>query len=141
MQTLISHHENVKILTTNSMTNILEQCVQTNMNLFIEDIKQSIDVKKTLLYRIFACIENGLGFKYHMSWKFVMKILSCVFTSFKSAETFEIVEKCLASLGNLRESDQFTYKKEADLAIGRAIQTYGPKLMLECIPLNINGNE
>ena len=76
-----------------------------------------------------------------MSWIFVMKILACAFTCFKSSETFVVVEKCLSSLGNLRESEQFTYKKEADLAIGRAIQTYGPKLMLECIPLNITGNE
>jgi hypothetical protein len=141
MQTLISHHKNVQLMATNCMTVILEQCIQTNINLFIDDIKQSIDVKKSMLHKIFSCIETGLGYQYHMSWIFVMKILACAFTSFKSSETFIVVEKCLSSLGNLRESDQFTYKKEADLAIGRAIQTYGPRLMLECIPLNITGNE
>ena len=46
-----------------------------------------------------------------------------------------------SSLANLRESDQFDYKKEADYAIGRAIQTFGPRLVIECIPLHITGDE
>jgi ribosomal RNA-processing protein 12 len=70
-----------------------------------------------------------------------MKILSTVFTVFKHRDTFVIVEKCLSSLANLRESEQFDYKKEADFAIGRAIQTYGPKLVIDCIPLHITGDE
>ena len=70
-----------------------------------------------------------------------MKILATVFTSFKHRDTFVIVESCLNSLANLRESDQFDYKKEADYAIGRAIQTYGPRLVIDCIPLHITGDE
>ncbi len=70
-----------------------------------------------------------------------MKVLATAFTSFKHCDTFIIVDKCLASLANLRESDQFDYKKEADYAIGRAISTFGPRLVLTCIPLHITGDE
>ena len=70
-----------------------------------------------------------------------MKILATAFTSFKHPHTFPIVDKCLASLANLRESDQFDYKKEADYAIGRAIATFGPRLVLTCVPLHITGDE
>lgn len=70
-----------------------------------------------------------------------MKILATVFTEFKHKDTFVIIENCLSSLANLRESDQFDYKKEADYAIGRAITTFGPRLVIECIPLHITGDE
>ncbi len=49
--------------------------------------------------------------------------------------------KCLASLATLRDSDQFSYKSEADYAISKAIKTYGPQLVLESIKLNITGDE
>jgi hypothetical protein len=86
-------------------------------------------------------MEAGLSYQYHTSWTFVMKLLACAFNCFKHPATFEIVHGCLGSLANLRESEQFEYKKDADLAIGRAIQTYGPRLVLECIELNITGDE
>ena len=104
-------------------------------------LESSKEPKKSLLGKIFAHLENGLSYQFHQSWLFVMKMLACAFTSFKHRDTFVIVEKCLASLANLRESDQFEYKKEADFAIGRAVKTYGPKLMLECISLQITGEE
>ena len=46
-----------------------------------------------------------------------------------------------SSTTTLQTSEQFTFKKEADKSIGRAIQTFGPKLVLDCIPLDITGNE
>ena len=136
-----SHHKNVHVMSTNCLCTILEQSVQTNIDLFIDDIKQAVDVKKSLLGKMFTHIEAGLSYQYHASWSFVMKILACAFTSFKHRDTFVIVEKCLSSLANLKESEQFEYKKEADLAIGRAIKTFGPKLVIDCIPLQITGDE
>jgi hypothetical protein len=126
---------------TNCLCNILEQCVQSNIEIFVDDLKQSIDLKKPILGKIFQHIEAGLSYQYHASWCFIMKILASVFTCFKHRDTFVIVEKCLGSLANLRESEQFEYKKEADYAIGRAIQTFGPKLVINCIPLHITGEE
>ena len=70
-----------------------------------------------------------------------MKILASAFTAFKHRDTFVIIDKCLSSLGTLRESDQFDFKNEADFAIGRAIQNFGPKLVINCIPLYITGEE
>lgn len=136
-----SHHKNVHVMATNCLCSVLEQCVQTNIILFVEDIKQASDYKKSLLSKIFSHIEAGLSYQFHTSWMFVMKILTCSFTSFKHRDTFSIVTKCLNSLANLRESEQFEFKKEADLAFGRAVQTYGPKFIVDCIPLQITGDE
>lgn len=142
MSTLsISHHKDVHAMSTSYLCSILEQCIETNINLLVEDIKQAVDVKKSILSKFFSHIEAGLSYQYHASWIFVMKILACAFTSFKHLDTFIIVNKCISSLANLRESDQFEYKKEADISIGRAIRTYGPKLMIDSIPLQITGDE
>jgi len=94
-----------------------------------------------LTYHLQNTNKAGLSYQFHASWLYIMKILATTFTSFKHRDTFVIVDKCLASLANLRESDQFDYKKEADYAIGRAITTFGPKLVLDCIPLHITGEE
>merc|ERR1719215_156635 len=100
-----SHHKNVHIMITNVLCSILEQCVATNIDLFTEDLKNSTDIKKALLSKIFQHIGSGLSYHFHESWCFIMKILATVFTSFKHRDTFVIVESCLNSLANLRESD------------------------------------
>ena len=136
-----SHHKSVHAMITNCLCSVLEQCVQGNVDLFVEDLRQSIDLKKSLLVKIFQHVEAGLSYQYHASWCFIMKILATAFTAFKHRDMFVVVDKCLSSMGNLRESEQFEYKKEADFAISRAIQTFGPKLVIECIPLHITGDE
>lgn len=136
-----SHHKNVHVVVTNCLSSILEQCVQTNIDLIVDDLKKSNDLSKSILHKVFTHIESGLSYQYHTSWVFVMKILASAFTCFKHRDTFPIVEKCLTSLANLRESEQFDFKKEADVAIGKAVQTYGPKLVIDSIDLNITGDE
>jgi hypothetical protein len=123
------------------MVTVLEQCVEANIDLLVSDLKQAVDVKKSILSRIFTNLEGGLSYQYHASWVFVMKLLASAFTSFKHRDTFLIVENCLNSLANLRDSEQFDYKNEADYAIGRAVRTYGPKLVIDCVDLKITGDE
>jgi hypothetical protein len=136
-----SHQKNIHVTVTNCLCAIFEQCVETNILLLVDDLTQSLDVKKSILSRVFTHVESGLSYQFHSVWIFVMKILACAFTSFKSLKTLVVVENCIASLASLRESHMFEYKKEADLAIGRAIQTYGPKSIIDCIPLGITGDE
>lgn len=57
-----SHHKNVHIMITNVLCSILEQCVATNIDLFTEDLKNSVDIKKSLLSKIFQHIEVILLF-------------------------------------------------------------------------------
>lgn len=141
MQTYASTLKQVHTATTKCMMTVLEQCVQTNTELFVDDLKNATELSKSLLQRMFTHIEAGLSYQYHNAWAHIMQILGCAFTSFKSVETFPVVDKCIHSLANLRESEQFDYKKEADMALGRAIRTYGPKLIIDCVKLHITGDE
>ena len=118
-----SYHQSVHLMATNCIRSILEQCVQTNVDLLTAELQQAVEVKKSILFKVFSHIEAGMSYQYHAAWPCVMKILACTFTCLKNKDTFVIVQKALSSLANLRESEQFTFKKEADEAIGRAIST------------------
>ena len=141
MELLISNNELIQTTSSNAMITLLEQCVKINIELFVDDLASANNKSSSLLHKIFASIESGLSYKFHASWPHVMKVLACAFAAFGDRRAFPVVAKCLGSLANLRCSEQFTFKKEADTSIGRAIQTFGPKLVLDCIPLDITGNE
>lgn len=141
MQAYCSNYSSIHVAVTKCLTSLLEQCIQTNTELLVDDMKNANDVHKSLLHKIFTHIEAGLSYQYHNAWQHIMKVLGCAFTSFKDSATFPIVDKCIKPLANLRESEQFDYKKEADVALGRAIRTYGPKMIIECVQLGITGDE
>jgi len=48
--------------------------------------------------------------------------------------------QCLRSLADLRDSHRFPYKSLLDKAVGMAVQSMGPKLVLDAIPLQITGD-
>jgi len=49
--------------------------------------------------------------------------------------------QCLRSLCDLRLSPHFPYTAEVDQAVGAAVSTMGPEVLLEAVPLEINGKE
>lgn len=49
--------------------------------------------------------------------------------------------QCLQSLCDLRLSPHFPYTAEVDQAVGAAVSTMGPEVLLETVPLEISGKE
>lgn len=49
--------------------------------------------------------------------------------------------QCLQSLCDLRLSPHFPYTTEVDRAVGAAVSTMGPEVLLEAVPLEIDGKE
>lgn len=47
----------------------------------------------------------------------------------------------LQSLADLRSTPQFPFSGELDLAIGGAVESMGPEVVLGAVPLNITGYE
>lgn len=58
-----------------------------------------------------------------------MTLLFCVFL------------QSLQSLADLRTSPHFAFTGELDLAVGGAVESMGPEVVLGAIPLNITGYE
>lgn len=48
-------------------------------------------------------------------------------------------DQSLQSLADLRATPHFPFTGELDLAIGAAVESMGPELVLAAIPLNITG--
>jgi hypothetical protein len=93
-----SFHENVLLMTTNVLKGLLEQCIRPNIELYINDLKQSSDIDKSLLKKIFSSIENGLSYQFHSGWLYIMQILSSAFSSFKDLNAFPIVKQVIFSI-------------------------------------------
>lgn len=59
--------------------------------------------------------------------------------------TFLLNLLCLAqslqSLADLRSTPHFPFSGEVDLAVGAAVESMGPEVMLGGVPLNITGVE
>lgn len=49
--------------------------------------------------------------------------------------------QCLQSLCDLRLSPHFPYTAEVDQAVGAAVAAMGPEVLLEAVPLQIDGKE
>lgn len=47
----------------------------------------------------------------------------------------------LQSLADLRSTPHFSFSGELDLAVGAAVETMGPQVVLDVVPLNITGYE
>lgn len=47
----------------------------------------------------------------------------------------------LQSLADLRFTPQFPFSGELDLAVGGAVESMGPEVVLSAVPLNITGYE
>ena len=91
MSIMSSYHENVLLMSTNVLKDLLEQCIKPNIGLYITDLKQNSDVEKSLLKKIFTTIENGLNYQYHSGWLYVMQVLSSAFSAL-DVNAFSIVE-------------------------------------------------
>lgn len=47
--------------------------------------------------------------------------------------------QCLSSLASLRGTKDFSFLPELDTAVGKAIRVFGPKNILQVIPLHLTG--
>jgi hypothetical protein len=52
---------------------------------------------------------------------------------------FRFYVQCLLSLAGLRATKDFSFLAELDATVGKAIRVFGPKQILQVIPLNLTG--
>uniref|UniRef100_A0A3Q2Q955 Ribosomal RNA processing 12 homolog n=1 Tax=Fundulus heteroclitus TaxID=8078 RepID=A0A3Q2Q955_FUNHE len=85
-----------------------------------------------------SIVEEGLSYRFHASWPFVLQILGC-FYRVAGKQAHPIMTKSLQSLSDLRSTPQFPFRGELDLAVGGAVESMGPEVVLAAVPLNITG--
>lgn len=114
-----------------------------------------------------SIVEEGLSYRFHASWPFVLQILGCFYrTAGRQAHPIMVKVKLvltvflvdalrlplverrspcpaqsLQSLADLRSTPHFPFSGEVDLAVGAAVDSMGPEVVLGAVPLNITGVE
>lgn len=128
--------ERTEIMSGATLT--LEAVMENHM----KEISSAIKLKKyePIVYKIVQSAESGLKYQFHTAWPYVLHLLGKLFENL--GETcFKLVKPVIRSLGELRDTDEFTYKNELENAVVQAVKTFGPENVLSAIPLQITGLE
>ncbi|XP_064418948.1 RRP12-like protein [Latimeria chalumnae] len=140
MNCFLSPHSQVISMAAQTLKTLLKECVGPNMA-EIGPIK-STDAPGPASYvcKMFRAVEDGLTYRFHSAWAFVLQVLR-VFFEVAGKSCYLIMTKCLQSLCDLRCTAHFPYTGELDDAVGAAVESMGPEIVLQAIPLEINGTE
>ncbi|KAM4852776.1 RRP12-like protein isoform 2-T2 [Thomomys bottae] len=139
MTCLLSPHSPVVIAATQSLKEILKECVAPHMA-DISTVTFSASGPAQYIAKMFRAVEEGLTYKFHASWSFVLQLL-CVFFEVCGKQAHPVMKKCLQSLCDLRLSPHFPHTAALDQAVGAAVTSMGPEVVLQAVPLEIDGSE
>ncbi|KAL8938702.1 MAG: hypothetical protein Q9211_003079, partial [Gyalolechia sp. 1 TL-2023] len=89
-----------------------------------------------VLERLAQAAENLLSVKYQGAWIEVFHVQSALFEAFRWRAN-PLARNIVNIIGELRASESFNGKKEADAVLGSAVQAMGPEAVLEILPLNL----
>nr|XP_015799764.2 RRP12-like protein [Nothobranchius furzeri] len=138
MSCLLSPHTQVVSTATNTMKTLLTECVAPHMEEIGTIAVTTTAGNPSYINKTFRVVEDGLSYRFHASWPFVLQILGC-FYRVAGKQAHSIMTKSLQSLADLRSTPQFPYSGELDLAVGAAVESMGPEVVLSAVPLNITG--
>uniref|UniRef100_A0A2K6PJS0 Ribosomal RNA processing 12 homolog n=1 Tax=Rhinopithecus roxellana TaxID=61622 RepID=A0A2K6PJS0_RHIRO len=136
---LLSPHSQVVTAATQSLKEILKECVAPHMA-DIGSVTSSASGPAQSVAKMFRAVEEGLTYKFHAAWSSVLQLL-CVFFEVCGRQAHPVMRKCLQSLCDLRLSPHFPHTAALDQAVGAAVTSMGPEVVLQAVPLEIDGSE
>uniref|UniRef100_A0A8B9ZQM7 Ribosomal RNA processing 12 homolog n=1 Tax=Anas zonorhyncha TaxID=75864 RepID=A0A8B9ZQM7_9AVES len=139
MNCFLSPHLQVVSAAAQTLENLLTECVAPHMD-ELGTVTASAPAPASYLCKMFRSVEDGLTYRFHAAWDEVLQVLEIFFESC-GKQCHPIMRKCLQSLCDLRLSPHFPYTAEVDQAVGAAVAAMGPEVLLEAVPLQIDGKE
>ncbi|KAL8778134.1 MAG: hypothetical protein Q9213_007550 [Squamulea squamosa] len=95
----------------------------------------SILDEKTL-EKVARSAEDLLNVRFQAAWMEVFNVEAAFFDALRWRAN-PLARGIVTTIGELRSSDSFNGKKEADVVLGKAVQSMGPAAVLEILPLNL----
>ncbi|XP_046410406.1 RRP12-like protein [Neodiprion fabricii] len=89
---------------------------------------------KTAISKSIHIIQQGMKYQYHSAWHHVLHLLAIIFQIAGKTCQDQLLE-ILVALAELRDSYKFSYNSEVEYAVGAAVQSMGPEIVLNTIPL------
>jgi len=126
-----SEHRSVTIATANIMKETSGKCLEPCMELIEEDIERA----DSSFLQIFELITSGLRYKYQPVWDIVLKSLQYLYLTFGGVCSTKIIDS-VSNLIDLHDTE-FPYINALNKAVGAALQSMGPKIILDKRPLNL----
>ncbi|KAL8803877.1 MAG: hypothetical protein Q9182_002933 [Xanthomendoza sp. 2 TL-2023] len=91
---------------------------------------------ETTLEKLAQLATDLLSVKFQAAWMEVFNVEAAFFEALRwRAST--LARNIITTIGELRASESFNGKKEADVVLGKAIQSMGPEAVLGILPLNL----
>lgn len=140
MSCLLSPHTQVVSAAANTLKTLLTECVAPHMEEMGMITATASAGNPSYVCKMFRIVEEGLSYRFHASWPFVLQVLGC-FYRVAGKRAHPIMTKSLQSLADLRTTPHFPFSGELDLAVGGAVESMGPEVVLGAVPLNITGYE
>ncbi|XP_016132391.1 RRP12-like protein [Sinocyclocheilus grahami] len=140
MSCLLSPHTQVVSAATQTLKTLLNECVAPQMAEIGSVLPNTSAGNGACIIKMFHIVEEGLSYRFHASWPFVLQILGCFYRA-AGKQAHPIMIKSLQSLSDLRATPQFPFSGELDLAVGSAVESMGPEVVLKAVPLLITGTD
>uniref|UniRef100_A0A8C2F0Z8 Ribosomal RNA processing 12 homolog n=1 Tax=Cyprinus carpio TaxID=7962 RepID=A0A8C2F0Z8_CYPCA len=140
MSCLLSPHTQVVSAATQTLKTLLNECVAPHMAEIGSVLPNTSVGNGACILKMFRIVEEGLSYRFHASWPFVLQILGCFYRA-AGKHAHPIMIKSLQSLSDLRATPQFPFSGELDLAVGSAVESMGPEVVLKAVPLLITGTD
>ncbi|KAK2824260.1 hypothetical protein Q5P01_021435 [Channa striata] len=103
MSCLLSPHTQVVSAATNTLKTLLTECVAPHMEEMGMISATASAGNPSYICKMFRIIEEGLAYRFHASWPFVLQILGC-FYRIAGKQAHSIMTKSLQSLADLRST-------------------------------------
>ncbi|XP_059114095.1 RRP12-like protein [Peromyscus eremicus] len=136
---LLSPHSQVVAAATQTLKEILKECVAPHIA-DIGSVTSSASGPPQYIAKMFRAVEEGLTYRFHAAWSSVLQLLG-VFFEACGKQAHPVMKKCLQSLCDLRLSPHFPHTAALDQAVGAAVTSMGPEVVLQAVPLEIDGSE
>uniref|UniRef100_A0A671R9G8 Uncharacterized protein n=1 Tax=Sinocyclocheilus anshuiensis TaxID=1608454 RepID=A0A671R9G8_9TELE len=128
------------LFVTTCVSTLLNECVAPQMAEIGSVLPNTSAGNGACILKMFHIVEEGLSYRFHASWPFVLQILGCFYRA-EGKQAHPIMIKSLQSLSDLRATPQFPFSGELDLAVGSAVESMGPEVVLKAVPLLITGTD
>ncbi|XP_065152602.1 RRP12-like protein isoform X2 [Paramisgurnus dabryanus] len=140
MSCLLSQHSQVVSAATQTLKNLINECVAPHSTEIGPVLPSTTTGNAAYVLKMFHIVEEGLSYRFHASWPFVLQILGCFYRA-AGKQAHSIMIKSLQSLSDLRATPRFPFSGELDLAVGGAVESMGPEVVLKAVPLLITGTD
>ncbi|KAI4877623.1 hypothetical protein NFI96_022980, partial [Prochilodus magdalenae] len=140
MSCLLSPHTQVVSAATQALKTLINECVAPHMAEIGPVLPSTSTGNGLYVCKMFRVVEEGLSYRFHASWPFVLQVLGCFYRA-AGKQAHSIMTKSLQSLSDLRATPRFPFCGELDLAVGGAVESMGPHVVLSAVPLMITGTD